>query len=98
MFFLHGQPGEGARDDGAYEDRVAHRFSIADVEGDEMLLGVVTWIQMMLGADHPRTWMRGDRITPVVLAMKFSHLEVERCLILMGLTITMVINHVSYLG
>ena len=49
------KPGEGARDDGAYEDRVAHRFSIADVEGDEVLLGVVTGIQQqMLGGWDPQ--------------------------------------------
>jgi hypothetical protein len=36
-------PGEGDRDDVGYEDRVKHRFSIADVEGDELLLGAVAW-------------------------------------------------------
>eukprot|EP00913_Durusdinium_trenchii_P010472 g9819.t1 len=31
--------GEGAREDVGYEDRVQHRFGIADVEGDALLLG-----------------------------------------------------------
>eukprot|EP00435_Cladocopium_sp_Y103_P006610 s2158_g2.t1 len=45
--------GEGDRDDVGYADRVKHRFSIADVEGDELLLGAARVLAKMLPGTLP---------------------------------------------
>ncbi|CAK9028587.1 unnamed protein product [Durusdinium trenchii] len=45
--------GEGAREDVGYEDRVQHRFGIADVEGDALLLGGARVLAQMLPGTLP---------------------------------------------
>ncbi|CAJ1365176.1 unnamed protein product [Effrenium voratum] len=47
------QAGEGARDDAGYEDQVQHHFSIADVEGDVVLLGAARFLARLLPGTLP---------------------------------------------